>query len=62
MSSLGLWMIWMILDHELRVVDDMNDMNDSKLWAHNSRYDEQLKVVVDMNDFESWPQDCGCYE
>ena len=45
MSSLGLWMIWMILHHELRVVDDMND---SRSWAHNSRYYEQLMVVVDM--------------
>ena len=48
MSSLGLWMISMILSHELRVVDDMNN---SELWAHDSKYYEQLKVVVDMNDF-----------
>ena len=59
MSTLGLWMIWMILCHELRVVDDMND---SKLWAHDSRYYEKLKVVVDMNDFRLWAQGLGCYE
>ena len=35
MSSLGLWMIWMILHHEQRVVDDMNDF---ELWAHDSRF------------------------
>ena len=58
-SSLGLWMIWMILCHELRVVDDMND---SELWAHDSRYYEQLKVVVDMNDFGSWAKGSGCSE
>ena len=59
LSNLGLWMIWMILRHELRMVDDMND---SELCTHNSRYYEQLKVVVDMNDFESWAQGSGCYE
>ena len=59
MSSLWLWMIWMILYHELRVGDHMND---SKLWAHNSRYYKQLKVVVDMNDFGLWAQGSGCYK
>ena len=59
MSSLGLWMIWMILHHELRVVDDIND---SELWAHDLRYYEQLKVLVDMNDFGSWAQGSRCYE
>ena len=43
-------MIWTILSHKLK---DVYDMNDSKLWAHDSRYYEQLKVVVDMNHFES---------
>ena len=38
----------MILHHELRVVDDMND---SELWAHDLRCYKQLKVVVDMNNF-----------
>ena len=38
----------MILRHELRVVDVMND---SELLAHDLRYHEQLKVVVDMNNF-----------
>ena len=58
-EQLRLWMIWMILNHELRVVDDMNDF---ELWAHNSRCYEQLKVMVDMNDFRSWAQGSGCYE
>ena len=39
----------MILHHELRVVDDMNE---SELWAHDLRCYKQLKVVVDMNDFK----------
>ena len=39
----------MILHHELRVVDDMNDMNNSELWAYDLRNYEQLKVVDDMN-------------
>ena len=51
MSSLELWMIWMILCHELRVVDDMNEY---ELWAYDSWYYEQLKAVVDMNEFWSW--------
>ena len=59
MSSLGVWMIWIIPHHELKVVDDMND---SDLWAHDSRYYAQLKVVVDMNNFRSWAQGSGCYK
>ena len=51
MKSLGMWMIWMILRHDLKVV---HDMNDSKSWAHDSRNYEQLKVMVDMNHFELW--------
>ena len=45
MSSLGLLMIWMILHQELKVVDDMNNY---RSWAHDSRYYEKLMVVVDM--------------
>ena len=52
----------MILHHELRVVDDMNDMNNSELWAYDLRNYEQLKVVIDMNDFGSWAQGSRCYE
>ena len=37
----------MILHHELKVI---NDMNDSKSWSHEFRWYEQLKVVDDMND------------
>ena len=37
MSSSRLWMIGMILHHELRVVDDMNN---SRSGAHGSRYYE----------------------
>ena len=37
-------------------------MNDSKLWAHDSRYYEQLKDVLDMNNFGLWAQGFGCYE
>ena len=44
-------MIWTILHHELKVV---HDMNDSKSWAHDSKYYEQLKVIIDKNHFESW--------
>ena len=40
----------MTLCHELRAMDNMND---SGLLAHGSRYYEYLKVVVDMNDFGS---------
>ena len=49
----------MILCHKLKVVDDMND---SELWAHDSRYYEQLKDVLDMNNFGLWAQGFGCYE
>ena len=42
-------MILMILIHELKV---MHDMNNSKSWAHDSKYYDQLKVVVDVNHFE----------
>ena len=49
-NNLGMSMIWTILQHDLKV---MHDMNDSKSWAHNFKYYEQPKVVVDMNHFES---------
>ena len=58
-SSLGLWMIWMILHHELRAMDDMND---SELWVQNSRYSKQLKVVVSMNDSGLWAQGSKWYD
>ena len=48
MSSLGLWMILMTSYHELMVVDNMNN---SRSWAYNSRYYEHLKIVVDMKEF-----------
>ena len=37
--------------HDLKA---MHDMNDSKLWAHDSKYYEKLKVMIDMNHCESW--------
>ena len=37
----------MILHHELRVMDDMND---SRSWTKGSRCYEQHRVAVDMND------------
>ena len=40
----------MILDHELRAMDDINDYGS---WTQGSRSYEQHKVVVDMNDFGS---------
>ena len=52
-------MTWTIPHHELKVV---HNMNDSKLWAHDSIYYEQLKVAVDMNHFESWALGSKCYE
>ena len=29
-------------------------MNDSKSWAHDSRYYEHLMIVIDMNEFGPW--------
>ena len=49
----------MILHHELRA---MNDMNDSRSWTQGSRCCKQHKVVVDMNDFGSRTQGFKCNE
>ena len=51
MHMQGLWMIWIILRHEHKDVDDMNDFG---LWAQGSKYIEQLRVVVDMSDSCKW--------
>ena len=40
----------------------MDDMNDSRSWAHGSRYYEQLKVVADLNNSRLWAQGSRCYE
>ena len=51
MNISGMYRIWRILYHVLKVVHDMKDF---KSWAHDSRYYEELKVVDDMNQFELW--------
>ena len=55
MNNFWMWMIWMILRHELwsRVMDDMNN---SSSWAHASRYYEQLKVVIYLKEYGLWAQ------
>ena len=49
----------MILLHEHKDVDEMNDF---RSWAQGSRYVEQLRIFIDMNDSYTWVQGSKCYE
>ena len=49
----------MILHHELKVI---NDMNDSKSWSHEFRWYEQLKVVDNMSYSRLLAQGSARYE
>ena len=67
LSSLGLWMIWMILRHELRVLDVMNDWVMSSwlkiLWtAQGCGWHEWLRVMS-LRLWMLWAaQSCRWYE
>ena len=40
----------------------MVDMNDSKSWDENFRYEQWLRDVDNINYFGLWAQDSKCYE
>ena len=46
----------------LRIAKGLDDMNNTGLWAQDSRCYEQLRAMVDMNDFGSWVKGSRCYE
>ena len=40
----------------------MDDMNNSRSWAQDSRCYEKLRVVINMNDLGSWVEGSKFYE
>ena len=40
----------------------MDDMNDFRSWAQDSRFYEQLLTMDDINDVVLWAQGSRCYE